>query len=345
MRITRETLLKIAADAAARQSRASPDLLAAFLSGSLLEEDFLLGGTTDIDLVFIYALQSQSRREIVRMTNEVHLDILHLDQKSLRDTRKLRVHPWMGPTLNACKVLYDPQHFLDFTQASVRGQFNRPDFVLERARQFADEARRIWMDLPQQDAAAGPAEVGQYLQALELAGNAIASLSGPPLTERRFLPGFRARALEVEKPGLYAGMLGLLGAPYLEGSGELLSTLQDWLTPWLAAYQAAGAQGEPAEEALSLHPDRLHYYSEAIQAMLRDGQAESALWPLLRTWTTAAQQLSPESPDKQAWKQAFSRLGLAGLAFTGRVEALDAYLDLVDETLEGWARANGAWNE
>ncbi|MFM8319310.1 MAG: hypothetical protein ACKOC5_00220 [Chloroflexota bacterium] len=365
MRITRETLMKIAADAAARRARSAPDLLAAYLCGSLLDDEYLLGGTTDIDLVFVYAAQAPGRREVVRLTDEVHLDILHHDQRAYRDTRKLRVHPWMGPVLNGCKVLYDPQHFMDFTQASVRGQYDRPDHVFARARPLAEDARQLWMGLNLGETDAGPAEVDAYLRALEQAVNAICSLKGGPLSERRFLPHFQKRAEQLGRPGLYAGLLGLLGWPNI--AAESPAVLEAWLPDWGAAYQAAcgaggvgaagdagdaGAAGEtgvPAAAAgdplLRLHPDRLHYYSAAFQFWLESGKAEAVLWPLARTWTAAALRLPAGSPELAGWRAAFSRLGLAGLPFTGRIDALDAYLDGIDEQLERWARANGAWEE
>ena len=49
MRITRDSLLRIVQDTVAQRTRADRSLLAIYLCGSLLEEDFLLGGTTDLD--------------------------------------------------------------------------------------------------------------------------------------------------------------------------------------------------------------------------------------------------------------------------------------------------------
>jgi hypothetical protein len=344
MRITRETLLKIADDAVARQARTNSGLLAAYLCGSLLGDDFLLGGATDIDLVFIYTIPVPQAREVVRLTDEIHLDVAHQDQKEYREPRRLREQAWMGATLNTCKVLYDPQHFMDFTQASVRGQFDRSDHVFARARSQAEEARRLWMSFPMHEIDGGPQEVETYLKALEHAANAVASLTGAPLTERRFLLHYGKRAEAVGKPGLLPGLLGLLGAPAL--GNELASRIEDWMGDWQAAYQAACAAGGMVEaEATRLHPDRLVYYSAAFQSLLVNGQAEAVLWPLLRSWTWAARRLRPESAEVQAWRQAFARLGLSGLPFTGRVEALDAYLDVIDETLETWARLAGAWQD
>ena len=334
MRITREMLLKVANDTVARRARENRELLACYLCGSLQGEEYLLGGTADIDLVFVYAEPPPVEREIQRLTDEIHLDIANHFHRDYSQTRRLRVHPWLGPMLNSCKVLYDPQHFLDFTQASVRGQFSRADHVLERARSQVEQARAIWFSYQMKDTDAGPVDVDAYLRAVAHAANAIASLSGPPLTERRFLMGFPERAEALGRPGLYQGVLGLLGASRIEPA-----RMTGWLPAWQSTYQAAPVQLAPAR----LHPDRLNYYRLALEAVLNGAQAETALWPLLHTWTLAAIACGRDAPAREPWRQACEQLGLAGAGFAERLEALDAFLDLVDETLEDWAKANGAW--
>ena len=172
MRITHDMLMKVASDAVARQTRQNRDLLSAYLCGSLLSEDYLLGGTADVDLVFIYNEPQPFEREVRRLTDDVHLDIAHHSQKDYRELRRLRVHPWLGPVLTTCKILYDPQHFLDFTQASVRGQFDRPDHVFDRSSSQAELARRIWWDHQSPIPDPQPEDVGAYLQAVAHAANA-----------------------------------------------------------------------------------------------------------------------------------------------------------------------------
>jgi len=333
MRITRDTLLKIAKETIDRQVRANRDIIAAYLCGSLSGDEFLLGGTADIDLVFIHDGQPSTPREIIHLTDDVHLDIAHHDQKDYRQPRSLRTHPWLGPTLDACKALYDPRHFLDFTQASVRSQFDRPDTVLQRVRSSAGRSRQIWTDLQMLPATPGPQELNSYLRAVWHVANAIAGLSGPPLTERRFLLGFPARATALNRPGLYAGLLGLLGA-----SNVSTDTLWGWLAMWQTAYHALPAEKAPPR----LHPHRSAYYQKAFEALLSNPQPQAVLWPLLHTWSLAASLLPPQSDDLRDWQEALTQAGLLGPNFAERLEALDSYLDLVDETLEEWALANGA---
>lgn len=333
MRINRETLLKIAQETTVQRTRSNREIIAVYLCGSLLQEEFMLGGTADIDLVIIHNDQPPTEREIVRLSDEVHLDIAHHVQKDYRQTRTLKEHPWLGPTLNTCKVLHDPQHFLDFTQASVRGQFDRSDHVLQRAHQQAEKARQIWISLQSSNELPGVKEIASYLRALWQAANAVASLSGQPLTERRLLLNFPTSANAVGHSGLQAGLLGLLGAPSIS-----VEALWGCLAAWQSAFQELPSENTPVR----LHIERRLYYYKAFDAFLSSAQPQAVLWPLLRTWTQMAGLLPTDSKEYQDWLATCLQLGLAGDGFAERLAALDSYLDLVDETIEEWGRANGA---
>ena len=333
MRITREVLLKNTRDIISQRTRADRSLLSVYLCGSMLEDEYLLGGAADIDLVFIHTDLVPSPREVIGLTDEIHLDIAHHNHRDYRQPRNLRVHPWLGPTMKDCKVMYDPQHFLDFTQASVRGQFERSDHVMERSRLQADHARQIWLEFHTTHPQSGPKEVVKYLRAVEHAANAVASLSGPPLTERRFLTRFAERAAALGRPGLHAGLIGLLGGANTEGQGS-----REWISAWRAAYDAVPVDLRPVR----LHQSRRLYYQNAFQSLVESGQPLSVLWPLLYSWTQSALLLPEDDPALQLWNDTLTRLGLLGAGFDERVAALDAYLDMVEETLDQWARDNGA---
>jgi hypothetical protein len=334
MRITREFIQKFAQEAINRRTRSDRDILAVYLCGSFLQENFLLGGAGDVDLFFIHSSPPQAAREIVRMTDEVHLDIAHRDQKEFRDTRSLRVNPWLGPTMNSCKILYDPQHFLDFVQASVRGQYDRPDHVYQRVRPQADQAREIWFQLQAETDDDGLKVYKKYLEAVGKSANAIASLVGAPIPERRLLLEFRSRAEAADRPGLFNGLLGLLGAPNCSASW-----LKDRLKDWADAFQALS----DGERRVRYHPARFQYYQAAFKEMLESEEPQTLLWPLLSTWSDLISALPVDSVYRTDWQRAMEALGLYGSGLEERIRAFDAYLDMVEETLETWAEANGVW--
>lgn len=330
MRINRETLLKLARETVTQRTRKDRSILAVYLSGSLLDDDYLLGGTGDIDLTFIHIDKVEPEREIVRLNDDVHLDIAHHAQKEYIQTRRLRLHPWLGPTIYNCQTFYDPQHIMDFTQASVRGQFDQPENVLGRATSQVQHARQMWAGLMQNTKLSGFEPVKMYLRALEQAANAIALVSGPPLTERRLLMNFRKCASAIGQPSLYDGLMGLLGSGEMDGE-----EMRTWLPAWEAALKTLPEEKCPPR----LLPARRNYYLKAIQAVLGKDEPRHALWPLLNTWTLTVNIL--QSDPSEEWQKAFQKLGLQGEGLTEKVEALDAYLDLVEETMDNWGRANG----
>ncbi|MBW8011692.1 MAG: hypothetical protein FVQ83_10705 [Chloroflexi bacterium] len=332
MRITQELLLKIADDTVAERTEADPEIISAYLHGAVLEKMPLLGGTADIDMVFVHA-NGEEKREIVRLTDEVHLDINHHPKSKYEAARSLRAVPWLGSTIYYCKILYDPKHFLDFTQASVRGLFDRSDTVLSRAEPWLTEARQMWLKFNSQVPKSGTVQITQYLQALERIANAVASLNGPPLTERRFLLDFPARAEALGHAGLSAGLIGLLGASDLDSA-----KMTAWVPAWEAAYAAAA---ELDSNSAELHLHRLPYYQRAIEAILAGERPQAALWPLLRTWTQAVSLLPEDKEHISAWTDAFDQLNLLGKHIEGKYAGLDAYLDTVEDIFDAWKEERG----
>jgi hypothetical protein len=336
MRITPELLLKIARNTVSQRTRTDRDIMAVYLHGSLLSEQPLLGGATDIDLFFIHNEPPDKRREIVRMTDDVHLDIAHHPRAQYRGTRELRLDPWLGSAINGAKILYDPGHFMDFTQASVRGHFNDPENILLRVQRQAGRARTIWLSFQVEPAESSLESAQLYMEAVEQAANAIACLSGPPLPVRRLTIEFPTRAEAAGHQGLYQGLLGLLGAGTIQ-----VDKLNGWVDAWCSTLKALPKPSVGAR----LHPHRLHYLKSGISHALQGESPFACLWILMSTWTDAASLLEPDDPHLNTWGEFMQSAGLLGETFPERLQALDAYLDQVEEIIEGWAYTHGVMEE
>ena len=115
-------------------------------------------------------------------------------------------------------------------------------------------------------------------------------------------------------------MLDLLGVLDLEPS-----LIQAWLPEWKQAFETAV---ESSHVDPRIHPARLNYYEKAIRAILESEHPRAALWPLMQTWTLAAEALSPDA--LVAWRAACDQLGLTSARFEERVNGLDRYLDEVE---------------
>lgn len=334
MRITRDHLLKIARDTAAQRVRVSRRLVSIYLTGSVLSEEPLLGGTTDIDLVCIHDSEPLQAREVVRLNDEISLDISHYAQDLFRQPRHLRLDPWLGPILyNKPLLLHDTAHWFEFTQASTGAQFLQADNVLARARSLSNAARARWMQMAFNPPETHPRRVYGFLKSLEEAGNAVAVLSGLPLTERRFLLQFRQRATAIQRPELAPAFENLLA-----GGAEVSD--EDWqalTAAWEAAYQAAG-QAEDCPPRL--HPARRWYYQRAFNTLWAE-TPNAAFWILLRTWTQAVYHLPGGHPDYAPWLEACRLCGLGKDGFAARMEGLDKFLDATEEALDTWGARNG----
>jgi len=333
MRVTRESLIRIAKETAQERAYNDKNIIAAYLIGSLLTEEPFLGGVTDIDLVLVTANKPPMTREIVTLTPDFHLDIVFHAKADYHPPRELRVNPWLGYEIYDPMLLYESQHFFEFTQAAVRAgfEFHEASLMLQRCRTLLDHGRKIWFDIMDVGEDAGPKDVAKYLKSLYHAVNVIAELNGPPLPERRLLLKFPSLAEQANRPGLSVGLLGLLGASDVDAS-----TLEGWLPEWESTFKAAFESGKADPR---IHTARLNYYKKCFEAMLGGDDPTVMLWPLLNTWTRAVVAIPGE--DTNAWQAACTTLGFSGQRFVERVEGLDHYLDEVDILLDEIAEANG----
>lgn len=333
MRITRDLLIKLAKEAVAQQTKNDRNINVAFLLGSVATmDDPLLGGTTDIDILFLCENEPSVTRQVIKLSNEVTLDLMYARQKDYEPPRKQRSDPWRGYVLYDPQPLYETRHFFEFAQASVRSEFDNPANVLARARYFSQPARASWMELQLSADDPGAPELMKFLHAVGDAANAVAVLSGPPLTDRRLLSEFPTRAVQAGLPELTGTLFNMLGIDRLEPAAAL-----GWLGEWQSAVQVAiDRRADPR-----LHALRLPYYRQAVEALLQSEYPSAALWLLLEPWTVAAANMSELREPAKTWYAAMDQMGLVGDQFADKMDLFDQYLDRLEETLEQYAISNG----
>src|SRR5260370_162632 len=98
----------------------------------------MLGGTADIDLVFVHAGRPGLSREVVKLTPDFHLDIAHRSRDDFKSPRELRVDPYLGYEMYDPTLLYQREKFFEFVQAGLRAgfEFHSPTLVLQRCRRL-----------------------------------------------------------------------------------------------------------------------------------------------------------------------------------------------------------------
>jgi len=330
MRITKESLLRVARENVSQRIHLRPDLVAAYLTGSLLKDAPLLGNTTDIDLVFVHPHQPSVRREIVALTPEIHLDIKYNPRSEYEPPRELRLNPWLGPEMYDPIRLYDGQHFFDFVQAGVREKYHDPVNAYGRASLNAQHARQIWGDLQvKQDDS--PKSMLLFLKSVNHAANAIAVIKDSPLSERKFLLEFSGCAESTGNTSLIEDLYDLLGASQT-GKNSLEGYIPAWEKDFLEAGKIPSAD-------IRLHPARLAYYRQGFEALLTGEKPLSILWPLIHTWSLAAEALP--ATGRSSWSACCHQLGLLQAGLVSRLQKLDHFLDIVEKILDNMVIYNG----
>jgi hypothetical protein len=334
MRITKELLYKFANETVKQRKRSEPDIHAAYLMGSLLDDEPLLGGTTDIDLVLVHKYLAPMARETTALTPEISVDILHKTQADFDPPRQFRQNALIGYPLTYYHILlYDTDHWLEFLQSSVTAEFQRADNVLGRVNNLLESAREGWRSLNDLPAPSQLDWLDQFLVTLEMGANAIAGLIGPPLTTRRFMMTFSQRLEELGTPEVWSVFCGLLGCS---------EDMDIKSKPWSAAFEEdlvrlATTDSPPPH----LAPCRHAYYFQGIKALTHHDEPLFALWPLLRTWLDVQLALPQPSPGADTWQDLLTTLNFTESVRDGKSRALDAFLDRIEVLIETWADTYG----
>jgi hypothetical protein len=335
MRITKDLLHKFAQETVKQRKRDEPDLYAAYLTGSLLRDEPLLGGTTDIDLVLVHKYKIPVPRETEKLTQELSLDLCHTVKSDYDEYRKLRLDSKMGYPLTHYNILlFDTDHWLEFIQATVNAEFHNVNNVLARANSFITKARENWFSLAQSPSEDHHKWLDSYLNILSLASNAVIGLIAPPLTTRRFLLDLETLTQDLGAAKIYYGFKGLLG---LSENTEF--NFQGWIDAFTQHLEEL-QKGE--SYPVHLAPCRRDYYVKAIQALAESGNAEHAIWPLLRTWLDIHMASQTPLTNDDSWNNYLASLNLTEANSPEKTEALDAFLDNAEIIIETWSQTYGA---
>jgi hypothetical protein len=326
MRFTPEILRTHAQLLVEKETKRDRSIIAAYLRGSLLYGSPLLGGAGDIDLVFIHNSPPIREREVRKLTPEIHFDIEHHDELLYQKPRNVRVDPWLGPTIYDAQPLYDPRHFLDYTQAGARSNFDFPENILARSKPLIESSRQFWMERQISSPGEILREFPAFLEALHNTLTAIALQTGTPLPTRRLAQEFPDRASALDAPGLAVAFNHLLGSVSVTKN-----LLQDWLTEWDLIIDRLGDKLSPPPILF----DKKIYYQKAMESLLQSGRPQDMLWQLLVTWTEAVSLLPNDSESQLAWMKALTSLGFAGQDYQQRLAALDGFLELCEELVLG----------
>jgi hypothetical protein len=267
-------------------------------------------------------------REIIKLSNEIHLDVAYENAKAYAQPRELRGDPWRGWAMWDTQLLHQKGRFFEYTQSIVRAQFDDPENLLKRCRAFSVPAREAWNEMVFNPEAATPSKI---LSAAANAANALATLAGPPLPERSLFSGFPARAEALGMPEMTGKLFSIIT------TNLDVNLIHEALPHWEASF--AVASQFPTD--LRIHAARQGYYKTAIESQLAGEMPAAAFWPLLSTWALCINSGMSPTVAGAAWDQLISQIGLDANGVEARLEALDHFLDTLEETFEQVASESG----
>lgn len=329
MSVTRENLIELAQDEVARRAH-HKTLLSSFLIGSVVQGDPFIGDTADVDLVLIHDDDVQRPREYIRLSQQVHLDIVHYGAAFFNQPRRLRVDPWLGPAIAEPGFLFDPEHFFEKVQASVRGQFHRHDFVMERALAFLNLANQhsALMQISQR-------WQKHYLQAIMLGANARLACYGRSAAGRGTLASLRRFFQTIEEEETYYGIIQLCGL------GNCSSWPFDQLS---AAFTESWDQLVKDRKEPALSRCRKEYILGGLLGLLAQQDPPAAGWLLLTSWEELQgiilKRDGSEAEEKN-WLDLLESAGLRQRDKKGRKDVLDRFLRHMEEQLHTWGNQYG----
>ena len=334
MRITHGLLLKNAKQWVMERQAADHSLVCAYLSGSLADsddaEDALIGGAGDVDVVCVHNSLNPPDRELVRLTDRIHLDIWPVAQSAYEDPKQLRMNPWIGHDLfRKPPVLFDKNHWFDFVLAGAFSKYDQPENVVLRALYFLNNARERLQAMAFGEVAP-QAWLSAYLQSLSDGANLLAVIADGPLSTRRLLLAFPARAADLEIPQ----WTGCLIEAFSRGVPES-DTLAQWIRQWDEVFNR---QAEPTGMPPDLDPLKIPYYRQAMETFAPSAPM-SALWILLFTLGQRLAISSETTPPSVV--EMLQSVGLGEETREEREESLEALIDDAEEVLEEWAKNRG----
>lgn len=331
MILNKERLLTMAQTFLSKRLHSDHSVVCVYLTGSMLQDDPFINGTADVDLVIVHNQPVDEIREIVGMTPEVTLDIHHIEQSYYSPPRKVRKDPWIGSSL--CfdpLLLYNKGHWFEFMQASVEAGFFSPDYVIYRSELFSNEARLLLTELENQSNLGHSIFTSSYIKIIEDGCNAIACLSGLPLTDRTLMKRFNEAAEAINREDLVPMLYGLI-----LGQNSPFPYYDYFFNSWKYYLEYFGNSDlAPCK----MKSDRIPYYKAPVSYYWNEHLA-SALWIMAKTWCSVAK--AYQLDDNEYFSTFCNMLEISPMFFSKRKTQLEFFLDSIEEAQKNWGAAQG----
>lgn len=321
MKYTKEYLLEAAQSFIKKKIARDPAISAVLLIGSLRNKEHFIEKPIDVDLLVLRDDQGEVDNELVRISDEHHLDVHYDDTVAYENPKILRSDSLRGWALWDATVLYQREHFFEFTQSTVRSQFDEPRNIIDRMRYFTKRAREIWLA---NSSKPEKIDMETYLSLVSDAGNALACIDHEPLSIRSFLSDLLTVTADLEIEDINVRFISCL-SPDL--SKDLI---QDNVELWEELFNESAKY--PADTVIT--PLRLPYFKSAIIHQLKSAQPILALWPFLFTLSKMPIKFSENEELIKKHAELKNVFGFAPDGMKAKFEELDLLLEDIEGIIE-----------
>jgi len=331
MILNKDRLLTMTQTFLSKRLHSDHSIVCVYLTGSMLRDDPFINGTADVDLVIVHNQPVDEIREIIGMTPEVTLDIHHIEQSYYSPPRKVRKDPWIGSSL--CfdpLLLYNKGHWFEFMQASVEAGFFSPEYVIYRSGLFLNEARLLFTELENQRNLGSSIYISSYLKIIEDGCNAVACLSGLPLTDRTLMKRFNEVAEAINREDLSTILYGLI-----LGQNSPFPYYDYFFNSWKYYLEYFGNSDLAP---LKMKADRIPYYTAPVSYYWNEHLA-SALWIMAKTWCSVAK--AYQLDDNEYFVTFCNMLEISPMFFAKRKSQLELFLDSIEDAQKNWGDSQG----
>lgn len=321
MKYTKEYLLEAAQKFIAKKVERDPSISAVMLIGSLRGYDHLINHPIDVDLLILQNDPVIIENELVRISDDHHLDVHYDDYTAYENPKLLRADGLRGWAIWNAEILYQQDRFFEFTQSTVRSQFDEPKNIIDRMRYFCSRARGYWLE---KNADPQRTNMDEYLTAVADAGNALACIDHEPLSVRSFLSDF----LEITNSHEISEINGkILACMSPDLSIDLISNkISLWKELFLEATKY------PAD--MIINPLRLNYFLDSIETQAKGKQPITAFWPFLMTLGKMPIQFSENKKLIEKHKNLINSFGFSSDGMKQKLTALDLLLEDIESIIE-----------
>jgi len=330
----RSRAIALAQEAALSFAEGEPEIVGAYLTGSIATGQYLRDPDVDIILVWNRPTVLSGPQHLL-LAEGFALELAYRPRPPLEATQTLLADPILAGEIATAILLYDPTGFLAARQAAIRPLWQDPHWRCARARAQSQAARQLLPIVREElrDEAGGEEAAIDYIRFLVEAGAVLPVLAGALPTYRRHLLLHREVALRLGRPDLHTRLLAALGASRIAG---------ERLQEWIAAMNAMGDHISPRAirqpQELALYQAKKRSYNAGLRDLLEQGWVAEAVLPCVMVAGLYRGLIARYDPPEAAlvwetrWQAILAELGLwPPCALMGRIPLGAHYLEAVDE--------------